>query len=406
MSTAVRFAPKIFGPFEVLGKIGRGGNADVYKVRHRASGKLAALKVISRFLKLAPEVVQRFLQEFTVIRPLRHPNIVRAVGWGEHDGYNYLAMEFVPGQNLEDRLKEKGPLSAKETVAIFLQIADGLRYLHAHQIVHRDIKPSNVFLTPANQAKLGDFGLLKNLAADTDLTQSRRSMGTVEYGAPEQFEDAKRVDERCDLYSLAATLYTAFTGKFPFGNGGQLQILQRKFLNQFVPLRLLVPGLDPTLDQFVNACLRADPAERPSRCEEFHAVLKSYRPQPISESLLVADAESRRFKGRDRRATVRFSVDLTATFVPFNQNMRGRWNAAILDASPHGVRIRAPRVVAVNSVLQLTLGSIGRMELALVRWVKPGKDDTQILGCSFIQPLSQADFKDLCRPCANRTSKP
>jgi serine/threonine protein kinase len=405
MTTATPSASKVFGPFEVLAKIGRGANAEVYKVRHRPSGKVAALKVTSRFLELSAEAVERFHREYTVIRPMRHPNIVRAVGCGEHDGMQYLAMEYVPGQNLEDRLKEKGPLSTEDAIAIFSQIADGVRYLHDRQIVHRDIKPSNVLLTPSNQAKLGDFGLLKNLAGDENLTQWKRSMGTIEYGAPEQFEDAKRVDQRCDLYSLAGTLYTTLTGKFPFGNGGQLQILQRKFLNQFVPLRLLVPRLDPALDQIVNGCLRSNPAERPSRCDEFQAVLRNYCPQSTSKASTGADIEARRVKGRDRRAVVRFAVDLTTTFVPFHQNMRGRWESTILDASPKGVRIRTPRSVAVNSVLQLTMGSVGRTELALVRWVKSGKDNTQILGCSFIRPLSEAEFKDLYLPGPNKTSK-
>jgi serine/threonine protein kinase len=393
MSTVARAAPKIFGPFEVIAKIGRGGHAEVYKVRHRASGKIAALKVSPRFLNLAPDVVKRFQREFTAIRPLRHPNIVRAVGWGKHDGFQYLAMEFVPGQNLEDRLKEKGPLAPLETVSIFSQIADGLCYLHANHIIHRDIKPSNLFLTNDNQAKLGDFGLVKNLTDDANLTQSRQSMGTIEYGAPEQFENAKCVDHRCDLYSFAATFYTALTGKFPFGNGGNMQILQRKFLNQFVPLRLLVPELDHAVDRVVNECLRSDPEERPRDCKEFRAALRKYRPNPPAPS----DGEAKAWcvKGRDRRTSVRFEVDLTATLVPFHQNMRGRWNATIINASPQGVRLRTPRPVAVNSVLQLTLGHANRSELALVRWVKLCKDITQIAGCSFIQPLSHEEFNAL-----------
>ncbi len=399
MSTAVPSTPKIFGPFEVIAKIGSGGSAAVYKVRHRASGKIAALKVCPRYVQLSPDAAKRFHQEFTTIRPLRHPNIVRAVGWGEHDGFTYLAMEYVPGQNLEMRLKDKGPLTAEEAVAVFLQIAEGLRYLHSHHILHRDVKPSNIFLTANNQAKLGDFGLIKNLIDDAHLTQSRKGMGTIEYGAPEQFEDARSVDPRCDLYSLAATLYTALTGKFPFGNGGPMQILHRKFLDQFVPLRLIVPGLDPAVDHLVNRCLRRDLAERPRQCEEFQAVLRNYRPGPVGESCATpsdAGPEACRVKGADRRASVRFAADLTATFVPFHQNMRGRWDATILDVSRHGVRLRTPRAVAVNSVLQLTLGQNGRPELALVRWVKPVKDDMQTVGCSFIQPLSNQEVEALC----------
>jgi serine/threonine-protein kinase len=405
MSAVVPPSRKIFGPFEVIAKIGAGGTASVYKVRHLPTGKVAALKVSPRGLKLSADAVRRFRQEFTKIRPLRHPNLVRAVGWGEHAGFTYLAMEFVPGQNLESRLSQQGALTPEEAVTIFLQVADGLRYLHENHILHRDIKPSNIFLNPANQAKLGDFGLLKSLADDGELTPSRQSMGTIEYGAPEQFEDAKRVDQRCDLYSLAASLYTALTGKFPFGHGGQMQILQRKFLKQVVPLRMLVPGLDPAVDRLVCRCLHPDVAERPDSCEEFQAVLRNYRAAPICDSPADIGPDAVRVKGPDRRASVRFEVDLTATFVPFHQKTRGRWDVTIVDACAHGVRLRTPRPVAVNSVLQLTLGQVGRTELALVRWVRPDKNETQLLGCSFIQPLSSEEFKSLFLPSPRKPAK-
>ncbi len=111
---------------------------------------------------------------------------------GKQDGAPYLVLEYVPGQNLDERLQAKGALAAEEAAGIFRQVADGLRYLHANRILHRDIKPSNIFLS-AHRAKLGDFGLLKNLNQVDHITRSRQAMGTIDYGAPEQFEDAKRV---------------------------------------------------------------------------------------------------------------------------------------------------------------------------------------------------------------------
>ena len=260
--------PKAFGPFEVLETIGRGATATVYKTRYVPTGKIAALKVGHRFMELEPAAEERFKREFTAIQKLHHPNLVRALALGEGDGIIFVAMEYVRGQNLEQHLKAKGSFTLEEAAPIFLEVAEGLRYLHAHHFVHRDIKPGNILLDEKNHAKLADFGLLKNLAEESELTLSRQGMGTMEYGAPEQFEDAKRADRRCDLYSLAATLYTALTGKFPFGNGGHLQIMQRKLLNQFVPLRLLLPSLDPAIDQLVNRCLEASPDQRPDDCDQ------------------------------------------------------------------------------------------------------------------------------------------
>ena len=392
--------PKSVGPFEVLKAIGQGGSAQVYKARHKSTGQIVALKVGPSFLMLEPGAVERFRRELTVIRPLQHPNIVRALDLGEQDGVPYLVLEYVPGQNLDQHVKQQGPLTPAEAVAIILQVTEGLRYLHANHILHRDIKPSNIFLTPNKQAKLGDFGLLKNLDDDSHLTLPRQAMGTVDYGAPEQFEDAKNVDLHCDLYSLGASLYTALSGKFPFGNGGQMQILQRKFFNQFVPLRLLLPSLDPAIDQLINRCLDPRPNQRPTDCDEFLAVLRTCdtRPAVGTGSATQSDIPKGRIAaGAERRATLRFAIDLTANLVPFHQQMRGHWPATILDVSVTGIRLQTTRSIAVNSVLQVTIGKRKTTELALVRWVTPGKDQTYLVGCSFVHKLASQDLDEICR---------
>jgi eukaryotic-like serine/threonine-protein kinase len=283
VSTASTAPAKCYGLFEVIDTIGSGGHATVYKVRHKQSGAIAAIKVGPHFLWLEPGATERFWQEYKAIAPLSHPSIVRALGWGERDGTPYLVLEYVPGQNLGECLKEHGALPTHRTIAVFRQIADGLRYLHAHQIVHRDIKPSNILITTYDQAKLVDFGLLKNLKAENHLTQSRKGMGTFDYGAPEQFEDAKRADRRCDVFSLAATFYTALTAARPFGSGNYMQIMQRKLLNQFVPLRLLLPSLDPAIDELVNRCLQPNPSDRPRSCDEFITVLRGSFTGPAPE---------------------------------------------------------------------------------------------------------------------------
>jgi serine/threonine protein kinase len=392
--------PKSFGPYEVIGKIGRGATATVYNARHKETGETVAIKASSTFLGLETGALERFRREFTTIRGLRHPNLVAVWAVHEDGGAPFLVMEYVPGQNLEQHLKSDGPLSIDKAIQLFLQVAQGLRYLHAHYVLHRDIKPSNIFLDGHDDAKLGDFGLLKDLTAPHQLTLSRQSMGTMDYGAPEQFEDAKRVDCRCDLYSLAATLYTALTGKFPFGKGGHLQIMQRKQLNQFVPVRLLLPSLDPAMDRLINCCLAPKPSERPESCAEFIKVLSDSKPNSVTSSVeeeMFKSGADKAATGPERRTSVRFDVDLTASFVPFHQNMRGRWQSTILDISSTGVRLQTARPVAVNSVLQITLGATVATELVLVRWVKAGEGDTLIVGCAFVRPLSELQLETIRR---------
>jgi len=400
VSNVSTITPKTFGPYEVIATLGRGGNATVYKVCHKPTGQIAALKLGNSNIEWDQADLERFHQEFTAIRPLRHPNVVRAIALGEQDEVPYLVQEFVPGQNLEERLKEKGSLSTEETVALFLQVAEGLKFLHGNDIVHRDIKPSNIFLTPNNQAKLGDFGSLKNLGGDIHLTRSRQGMGTIEYGAPEQFEDAKHADRRCDLYSLAATFYKALTGKFPFGNSGQLQLMQRKLLNHFAPLRLLLPALDPAIDRLINRCLQYDPGQRPSDCDEVIAVLRTSAVPLACCAGSAPEMNSPRVKpttGPERRESTRLAVDLAATFVPFHEVVRGRWEAKILDVSPGGVRLQTPRAVAAGSVLHVILGKWGTSELVLVRWVTSSADQSQIAGCSFVRALTHQEFEALYR---------
>jgi hypothetical protein len=389
-------APRSLGPYRILNTIGRGSSGAVYKARHLQTGDVVAVKIGPAFMGLEPLALERFCREFSGVRDLHHPNLVRALALGDKNGLPFLVMEYVEGKSLDEHIQTSGPLPAREAIAIFLQVAEGLRYLHTNQVLHRDIKPSNIFLHGNHQAKLGDFGLLKNLIDSTHLTRSRCGMGTVEYGAPEQFEDAKRVDPRCDLYSLAATLYTALTGKFPFGNGGHLMTMQRKLLGQFVPLRLFMPTLNPELDHLLNRCLDHAPAKRPSDCDEVIDVLERCAAQPetaapVDEGLAFTDAMLA--AGGDRRTTVRFAVDLTAAYVPFHQNMRGRWQATILDVSAGGICLQTSRAAAVHSVLQVVLGKRATPELVLVRWIRPGKGDTQIAGCSFVRPLTEEDVK-------------
>jgi serine/threonine protein kinase len=378
-----------FGPFELLGKIGRGACTVVYKARHLPSGKLAAVKVLSHLAGLDAPSLERFKREFTVIRALQHRHLVRAVAFGEEKGLRYIVLEYVPGQSLEQRLKQHGPLSLEDAALVFVQVADGLRYLHTRSILHRDIKPSNIFLTNENTAKLGDFGLLKQLNESSQTTHTNQSLGTVEYGAPEQFEDAKRVDRRCDIFSLAATLYKALAGKFPFGNAGQMQTLQRKLTCQFVPLKVLIPSLNPVIDHLVSRCLDPDPRRRPNDCNEFLEVIGSLFPGPATPSsaeTLVNAPESEPKK--DRRATIRYNVELAASFVPFHENSKRRWEASILDISPAGLRLQTNCPVTVDSVMQIVIGSSTVTELALVRWVQPAGDGMYNVGCAFVRPLA------------------
>jgi len=389
-----------YGPYRVIATIGRGGMARVFKARHQQTGEIVALKVASEIALLDPTLKKRFHREFAVARALCHPHLVRAFDCGEVDDALYQVLEFIEGQNLGQRIRDKGPLTVDEAVAVFTQVAGALQYVHEQGVLHRDIKPSNIMLHESGLAKLADFGLLKNLASQSSvLTRSNQSMGTIAYGAPEQFEDAKRADARCDLYSLAATFYAAVAGQFPFGGGGNIKILRRKLQNQFVPLRQMAPVIIAPLDQLIARCLHPSPQCRPQSCAEFIATLDEQRASGAKEiSTLAAQGPGAPVANKNRRQAFRSPVQLSATCEPMFAQGRKFWTAAITNLSKTGLCLHTASSFDVNTVLQVNLqvpGAAEASKLVRVRWVKPSAREQCAVGCEFVRPLPNAEFDAL-----------
>src|SRR5439155_6754023 len=214
----------------------------------------------------------------------------------------------------------------------------------------RDIKPGNILLGENGVTKLADFGLGKFLDSDSILTHSRVGLGTLEYAAPEQFDDAKHVDQRCDLYSLAATLYVALTTKYPFGTGSMYQMIQKKRANQFTPLSRVLPSVSPALDKLVERSLNADPGVRPASCAEVLAVLQRAaedRPTPPGKVLPPSKLSPAPLPPAppgvlERRASVRYATNLNSkcSMVARDEEV---WEATVLDLSANGLCLQVAR---------------------------------------------------------------
>lgn len=212
----------VFGEYVVLDRIGSGGMGQVFKARHKPTGKLVALKVLSAEAVKNRRLIERFKKEAKAIARLKHPNIVRAYEAGKINSIRYLVMELVEGENMLDRVKRKGPLSIDEAVSCMIQAARGLEYAHQKGIVHRDIKPSNLLRDRrSGRVKILDLGLARVDDPDEDedairLTMPGQMLGTARFMAPEQIEDARGADIRSDVYSLGCTLYFMLRGKAPY----------------------------------------------------------------------------------------------------------------------------------------------------------------------------------------------
>jgi serine/threonine protein kinase len=261
--------------YRLVENIGRGGMGTVFKAVHTKLDKVVAVKVLSGRRWHAPEAAVRFEREMKAVGRLDHPNIVKASDAGDADGVPYLVMEFVDGETLSALVRRGGPLPLSTACALVCQAAAGLGHAHRAGVVHRDVKPSNLMLTHAGEVKVLDLGLALPLAptAETDtvagditgsgsdrgsdLTSPSRTVGTVDYMAPEQKRDAHAVDARADVYGLGCTLWFLLTGRPPRPgdrlDAGALpaafweRILAPDPADRFPTMEAVVAALDRTL---------------------------------------------------------------------------------------------------------------------------------------------------------------
>jgi serine/threonine-protein kinase len=223
------------GPYHLIAKLGEGGMGAVYHAQDIRTSEQVALKVLPRSKAADPEFLARFESEARAVFELDHPNIVRAVGLGEADGYHYLAMEYVEGKDVYDLLEARGRISEHEALTIVIQITRALEHAFEERMVHRDIKPGNILVDRNGLAKLTDFGLALDREREgrSRITETNEALGTPFYLSPEQARGSKDIDVRSDFYSLGATLYEMVTGHPPF-DGSPAEVMA-KHLNEQIP---------------------------------------------------------------------------------------------------------------------------------------------------------------------------
>jgi formylglycine-generating enzyme required for sulfatase activity len=225
-----RAAVRQLGGYELLGRIAEGGMGEVYQARQVALDRIVAVKILPRKLAKDAEFTGRFLQEARTAARLDHPNIVRAVDFGESDGVYYFAREFVEGDSLEDIIRRDTKLPEEECLRIAVQVARGLECAHEADMVHRDTKPANILMTKDGVAKIADLGLAKSRRPedDTQLTRVGTFVGTPDYVAPEQAEGSS-VDIRADIYAFGVVLYRMATGVLPFTGADAMAVTVARF---------------------------------------------------------------------------------------------------------------------------------------------------------------------------------
>jgi eukaryotic-like serine/threonine-protein kinase len=272
------------GNYDLLEKVAEGGMGSIYKGRHRETGQIVALKVMPTHMAGNAVLLKRFEQEFRAASLLDHPNIVRALDYGDTGSSPYLVMEFVDGESIGQKLEREGRMSETESIKIIAQAAQGLHRAHKLGMIHRDVKPDNIMIMPDGTAKLADLGLVKEVEADLNLTRTGRGLGTPHFMAPEQFRNAKNADVRCDIYSLGATLYMMVTGELPFKSNGPLDAWMKKSHNEITAPRKVNPEVTDRVDWAIRRAMSADPEKRPASCREFVEDLTGHSTRKVTAS--------------------------------------------------------------------------------------------------------------------------
>lgn len=262
------------GAYTTLGVLGKGGMGEVY--RAEGDGQTVALKILPLNMAEKKEFRQRFTREAKTLKSLKHPNIVQMVDSGVTDDLYYIAMEYISGPALSEKIKQEENLSLEEALSITQALASALDYAHQQGLVHRDIKASNVMLRPHDEgfeAVLMDFGIAKLSEDYTRYTASDGAIGTIDYMAPEQIATAKTVDHRADLYAFGVLLYEMLSGTRPFkGSPGQIVFAH---IQQPPPNICDVrPDIPPHVGEAIMQVMSKDPDDRFSSGQAFVEALQ------------------------------------------------------------------------------------------------------------------------------------
>ena len=290
--------------YEIVGKIGTGGMADVYKGKDHKLNRYVAIKVLKPEFREDTKFIKKFQTEAQSAAGLTHPNIVNVFDVGNDEGVYYIVMELIEGITLKDYISKKGKLSIKEATSIAIQVSMGLEAAHSHGIVHRDVKPQNIIISTDGKVKVTDFGIARAASSNTI---SSNVMGSVHYSSPEQVRGGYS-DEKSDIYSLGITLYEMVTGVVPFDGDTTVAIAIKHLQEEMIPPSTYTPELPFSLERIIEKCTQKSVDRRYRNMSEVIADLKHSLIDPQgdfvklasltngAQTVIISDSELKKIK--------------------------------------------------------------------------------------------------------------
>src|SRR5882672_10292871 len=361
------------GPYRIVGRIGRGGMADVYRAYHPALDRFVAVKVLPEFFLEDETYMERFQLEAQSVARLRHPNILNAFDFGQQAGAPYLVMELVEGGTLADRLGSQ--IELQEVVRLLRPIAGALDHAHAQGVLHRDIKPSNILIRKDGTPVLADFGLAKLANSVRKLTASGTLFGTLGYMSPEQVA-GEPLGPGTDQYSLCVVAYEMLTGRAPF-QGDTPGAVLASHMTHSVPATTELPGeLSAHIDQVLGRGLAKAPRDRYETVSEFVAALTPAAwPSRLAEDRLSLPATRSRSHAANRVPVVLVVDD-------------GAANRELIEACLAGIDCEIRTAADGRAALNIVEGAAP--DLVLLDVQMPGMDGYEV--CSRIKARPRGEL--------------
>ncbi len=249
--------------YQILGKLGAGAMATVYKARQVSLDRTVAIKVLPKQFSNNPQFVERFYYEGRAAAKLNNSNIVAAYDVGKAGDFHYFVMEFVEGKTVYDDLQKIRRYKEQDALRLMLQIARALDHAHKAGFMHRDVKPKNIMITPDGTAKLADMGLARAVS-DREAAEEEKgkAFGTPYYISPEQIRGDEDVDSRADIYGFGATLYHMVTGRVPFEGPNPSAVMHKHLKEKLVPPDHINSDLSSGIGEIIETCMAKNREDR------------------------------------------------------------------------------------------------------------------------------------------------